>query len=167
MTITEQEAQRLRAANLKQHTMPATPGVVPAAKIMPTNGTITIPATPPDATDRLLATAAKHPAAKVRNLAEKIRVQLDQLRTLVVESQRETEIRTTIQVLRSQIDKHEAELRALREKKSRPSTGSEPVALPWKEIRAWATANGYTVPDVGRVNGRIVDEWRQATGGAA
>ncbi|GHF40817.1 hypothetical protein GCM10010218_22790 [Streptomyces mashuensis] len=38
------------------------------------------------------------------------------------------------------------------------------VAISTQEVRAWARAHGYDVPDRGRIPGAVIDAWREAHG---
>lgn len=119
-------------------------------------------AAPPIQVGRLIAWAEQHPTRTVARKGAQARALLRDLRTAYAEAEELAQADAEEQRLVQQL----AELRA-RKGQLRPTARKSPARdyIP-AEVRTWARSTGMDVPAIGTVPKRIVQAWREATGGA-
>lgn len=110
--------------------------------------------------DTLLKWAAAHGDKVVRDHADKARASLEILRTRYSAD-------TELARLDGEAARLEAQLEQLRARRAElnPPKGRAPRSYDAAVVRSWARENGHEVPDRGKVPKKVVDAWKQATGG--
>lgn len=114
---------------------------------------------------KLLAWAETHAETALQDQAARARAAITGLRQRYAADLELQQITSEAQELEERLAAlaaRRAELAPAKAKKPR-----KPVGYPAAEVRAWAEANGHDCPAVGRVPKRVVDAWREATGGTA
>ncbi|MDG4791896.1 hypothetical protein O7626_39470 [Micromonospora sp. WMMD1102] len=144
---------------------PAAPRPEPAPEQRPVIEVEPDPDGPADSVLELLDAADRSGIFKLQKAAARIRSQVDDLRSAVAELERARELRERVEQLRAELDGAQAALRQATGKPVRSGAVQRGASgLPTREIRSWAHANGVECPSHGRAPGRVVEQWRAATG---
>jgi transcriptional regulator with XRE-family HTH domain len=111
-----------------------------------------------DNTRQRIAVALKHQHAPIRRAAQKANDALAALDTLLADWDAKELARERVAELERELAEARAALRGPAGKaKSAPRSGEHAQA------RAWATANGVSVPQKGRVPDAVMEQWKQAS----
>jgi predicted transcriptional regulator len=107
-------------------------------------------------TDELLSSAARNPAKRIQNAAQKAQEAIQRVRDLIAEDAGKAEARERVERLKRELAEAQAALRG-----TTVRTGSV-TAIDSKAVRAWAKDNGVECPPVGRVPSGIVEAYQAA-----
>lgn len=141
--------------------------VVPAATI-----TAAVTGQPEPAADRpavspieaLIARSQMSDRARVRALGARIVKSVAELRGVFQVDEAEQKAVERIAQARRELDAANDALKKLRQKPTaKPAAGTGATREDNRAAREWAAANKIDCPRTGRVPGRIVDAWREAT----
>jgi len=118
---------------------------------------------------RLLTWAEETGPSKAKTLAARIRVQLDELRTIHAENDARVKAQAEVNRLTAELETAKAKLRAAGAGGSRTSRPAGAVPAPDRKeflttVRAWAAANGHAVNPLGRIPAHIMEAYRASTG---
>jgi hypothetical protein len=141
----------------------------PAASVPATSAPAAAVVTDPAARslEALLAAAEQSTVPRVRNCAERIRRQVEELTELVRRAQVEENARRLVAQRRQELDEARAQLRRITEPQrkpaaSKPRAARKPADPEQTAARAWAKANGIRVHPHGQVGPEILAAYRKA-----
>lgn len=106
---------------------------------------------------KLLAWAEAHETRFVSRKGEQARALLRELRGLYAEAEELAQADAEEQRLVQQLEAIRARKDQLRPRRKTSAPGYDQAV-----VRAWARANGHTVPDRGSLPGTVVEAWRRA-----
>lgn len=118
---------------------------------------------------RLLSWAEQSGPSKAKTLAARIRMQIDELRTIHAEHDARTKAQAEVDRLTAELEAAKAKLRAAGAGGHRTGRPAGITPAPDRKeylatVRTWAAENGHACNPLGRIPGHVMEAYRAATG---